>query len=209
MVASISFQIEDYLSKTNGLVLDTTSDFKTSGEDTKKVWAYNDLKIADNKTNEYVSVIQSKEVLTLDAAQKKYYDNPLKLSVYDESIDSVGTTEEFKYRSYAAQLVYPSTGMITSQAGTLCGGNIKLGDIELGEQKLSNLATVQSYVDDLNSVPVKNIVPEADESIAETVLITMDTGEDKAMPVMLIVSITVGLAVIAVGIVLIKKFIIK
>jgi len=37
----------------------------------------------------------------------------------------------------------------------------------------------------------------------------MDTGEDKAMPVMLIVSITVGLAVIAVGIVLINKIIIK
>ena len=50
---------------------------------------------------------------------------------------------------------------------------------------------------------------ELDEFVGESVEITVETGGDKQSPVLLIVSITGGLVLIAVGIVLIKKFVIK
>ena len=87
----------------------------------------------------------------------------------------------------------------TSNTGTLCK------DMVLG-----NLDKVQSYVEeDVVNIGGTDFVPEDDEFIAETVIITKDTGGDKVTSIVLTISITAGLAVIAGGIVLIKKYVIK
>ena len=203
---SIKFQIEDYMSTKKGMKLDTTSDFKLAANQfaEKNVWDYK--KESSNVTGdisnweatsdkkETVGVVQSEDVFefTTDSSI-----NNINLTVYDESIDSVNTNDDYLYRSYAAQLIYPTDGSsLTSIAGTTCRG-----------MKLSNLYTVQSYAD--GTVPLILIAPESDEYIAETVVITMDTGADKATPMIIIASITGGLAVIAVGLILIRKFVIK
>lgn len=204
IISTIPFQVEDYINTEKGLELDTTCDFIVTNENSSQnIWDYvetkSDEKSATDSAVENVSVIQSKNILTLYTNQQTFSDNPITLKIYDESLDSTSTRQEFSYRSYAAQLIYPTTGTITSQTGTLCDGRITL----------SNLNTVQSYVDDLNAVSINDITPELDEFIAETVTITMDTGENKETPIVLIISITSGLAIIAIGIVLIKKFVIK
>lgn len=202
VVASIPFQVEDYMGVDEGLELDTTSDFKVAGTNVdKNIWAYENTNSSERNpviSSEKVNVIQTKNILQLYANQQTYFENPLTLKVYDASLDSTSTRDDFTYRSYAAQLIYPTTGKITSDTGSLCDGNITLG----------NLNTVKTYVEE-SAVSVSEVVPEDDETIAETVLITMNTGDDKTSPVMLIISITAGLTVVAVGVVLIKKFIIK
>ena len=50
---------------------------------------------------------------------------------------------------------------------------------------------------------------EDDEFLGEYVQITKTFGGDEKSPIMLIVSIAGGLAIVIVGIILIKKFIIK
>lgn len=199
---SISFQIEDYMSTTEGLVLDdVTSNFTTASTNVDRdVWKYKNSSTSEKTAifeKEKVDVIQSKDILKLYTDKQTYFNNPLKLTVYDESLDATGTNNSFTYRSYAAQLIYPTSGIITSETGTLCEGIT-----------LRNLEKVRSYVAE-SAVSVAELVPEDDEFVAETVIITMDTGEDKVTPMILVISITAGLAVIAVGIVLIKKFVIK
>ena len=214
MVSSIPFQVEDYMSTTNGLQLDSTTQFATAVNKTPKpVWTYQSGSANERNAivlDEEVSVLQSKDILKLYANQSTYSDGEaVKLTVYDDRIDSLSGAKEIEYRSYAAQLIYPTSGVKTSDTGTLNKGSI-LGS--LGTQANGSAGTVQSYVHldkATGGVELSEIVPEADESIAETVEITLDTGEDKQTPVLLIVSITAGLAVVAIGIVLIKKFIIK
>lgn len=200
--SEIPFQIEDYVSTSNGLKLNTTNNnFVTVDTNKPKyIWDYKTLstneKVATDEKTENVDIVQSKDVIKLGANKQ----TKQALEVYNESLDSVNGRKDFTYRSYAAQLIYPTSGSITSDAGTLSRG------IGLG-----NLKTVQSYVDDLDSVPIIDITPEPDEFIAETVIVTMPTGgEDKAeSSTMLIVSIAIGVATLAIGIVLIKKFAIK
>ena len=200
--SEVPFQIEDYVSTSNGLKLNTANNnFVTvDTSKAKNVWDYKTLstneKVATDEKTENVDIVQSKDVIKLGANKQTKKE----LEIYNDSLDSVNGRKDFTYRSYAAQLIYPTSGSITSDAGTLSRG------IGLG-----NLKTVQSYVDDLNSVSIKDITPEPDEFIAETVIVTMPTGgEDKAEnSIMLIVSVAIGVATLAIGIVLIKKFAIK
>ena len=200
--SKIPFQIEDYISSNNELKLDTTnSDFAIVNEkQTKNVWDYVTLstneKVATDEKTENVNIVQSNDIMRLSANKQIRKE----LKIYNDSLDSVDGKKEFTYRSYAAQLIYPTTGSIASDAGTLSKG------IGLG-----NLRTVQSYVDDLNSVPIVDITPESDEFIAETVLITMPTGgEDKAENhTTFIVAIAICAVTLIVGVILIKKFAIK
>ena len=125
----------------------------------------------------------------------KAEEEPVSLTLNTNTrIDTTSSRTEYKYRSYAAQLI-PSKNMKTSQAGTLVKG-----------ATLGNLQFVQANTRD---VLVSEITPEDDEFIAETVEITVKFGGDEISPVLLIVTITGGLVVIALGIILIKKFIIK
>lgn len=196
---SVPFQVEDYMSKSNGLLLDSSSSsFKATGTGDKMTYQYSPgnstIKTVVEGT-ENVDIIQTDRYVVDDSTGQLN----LTLKLYDEHLDSASSRKEFIYRSYAAQLIYPTSGRITSESGSLCSNEITL----------SNLKYVQSYVNNLDAVSIIEIVPEADEFIAESVNITLDTGEDKKSPTMLIISITAGLGVVAVGIVLIKKFIIK
>ena len=76
---------------------------------------------------------------------------------------------------------------------------------------LGNLNCVQSYQPNTKTTEV---APERDEFIAETVLVTVDTGgtvadSNKEQKLILVIAVVGGLAVVATGIVLIKKFVIK
>lgn len=198
--AGLAVQIEDYISTSNGMKLDlATSNFTvTESNSQKHVWTYEgtsaNQRQATKSSTESVNVIRSQPI-KLEAG--KINDN-IKQKVYIDSLDATSGKKEFTYRSYAAQLVWPTNSPMVSEAGTLSNG-----------MNLGNLETVQSYVDDLNNVSIKTIVPENDEALAETVIITMPTGQDKETPTMLIITITASLAVLAIGIVLIKKYVIK
>jgi len=195
------FNIEDYMSTTNGLQIAEGSDLAQvttpEGElkvESKNVWKYKADGSGDPTPTEAVKVLQSAALDLTKLAGKDYID--LSLTVYKDSLDTTKPTDNI-YRSYAAQLVYGNSGTnITSEAGTLIAGSKKL-------------ETVQSYVDNTETVRITDIVPQDDEFIAETILFTKKTGDDKFTPVVLIASITAGLAVVAVGIILVKKFVIK
>lgn len=201
--SSIPFQVEDYMSTEDGLNLQAANSFAIAvNKQNELVWTYptrNASEASPIQELEEVTVLQSREIMTLYANEPTYANgDKVTLTLYDDSIDSISGVKEIVYRSYASQLIYPTSGVKTSDTGTL-NKNSTLG----------NLQTVQSYAT-LASVPISHITPEADEFIAETVEITLDTGgEDKQAPVILIISITTGLAVIVIGIVLIKKFVIK
>lgn len=203
--SEIPFQVEDYMSTENGLNLQAANSFAIAGNGDKYIWTYPTRNASEatptDDEKEEVTILQSREIMELYANESTYANGDIvTLTLYDDSIDSISGVKEIRYRSYAAQLIYPTSGVKTSDTGTLNKNSIRL----------SNLKTVQSYVEDLDAVPISDITPEADEFIAETVEITLDTGgEDKQTPVILIISITTGLAVIVIGIVLIKKFIIK
>ncbi len=184
-------KVEDYLGKTNNALQLGTGDFTEVGAETKDIWAD-----SGSEGTEEVTVIQTAN-RELNAGTQMTFT----VNVYKDSLD-ISAGQNFTFRSYAAQLV-PTD--VTSKTGTLAN-NVTLG----------NLEKVQSYapLDIIALVPQSNpeipaLTPEVDEFVAETIRITMDTGGDKETPVLLITAITGGLVVIAVGIVLIKKFVIK
>lgn len=201
-----SFQVEDYFenTKTNPLELDTSSDFKPATPDIadKDIWTW----VKTSETTGYadagkenVKINITANVLTLRAGDTAY----LEQKVFNKSLDSTSGIKDFTYRSYVAQAIYRQDGKpIVSGSGTLCKG-----------MKLSNLEKVQSYAD-LVSVPLLELAPERDENLAETVLITMPTGEtqeiqkDNNTTVIIIASI-IGLGIITAGIVVIKKYVVK
>lgn len=201
-----SFQVEDYFenTKTNPLELDTSSDFKPATPDIadKDIWTW----VKTSETTGYadagkenVKINITTNVLTLRAGDTAY----LEQKVFNKSLDSTSGIKDFTYRSYVAQAIYRQDGKpIVSGSGTLCKG-----------MKLSNLEKVQSYAD-LVSVPLLELAPERDENLAETVLITMPTGEtqeiqkDNNATVIIIASI-IGLGIITAGIVVIKKYVVK
>lgn len=201
-----SFQVEDYFenTKTNPLELDTSSDFKPATPDIadKDIWTW----VKTSETTGYadagkenVKINITTNVLTLRAGDTAY----LEQKVFNKSLDSTSGIKDFTYRSYVAQAIYRQDGKpIVSGSGTLCKG-----------MKLSNLEKVQSYAD-LVSVPLLELAPERDENLAETVLITMPTGEtqeiqkDNNTTVIIIASI-IGLGIITAGIVVIKKYVVK
>lgn len=210
--ASIPFQIEDYVSTTNGLQADLSGYFSIdAGTKTKYVWDYTERGKKESgatKNQETVNAVQTPEIMIYTNENTYNAKNsPLTLRVYNNHVDSISGNKEIKYRSYAAQLIYPTSGVKTGVTGILSEG-MTLGNLaENGDVNVPG--AIQSYIDDLAAVSISDITPEPDEFIAETVIITLDTGADKETPTMLIVTITAGLAIVAVGIVLIKKFIIK
>lgn len=178
-----SVKVEDYLSSNTKRTLSIKNDeFTSAGTATKSVWI-------DNSTTgqEEVQVIQSKEI-SLAKGESKY----IYLELAKDNVDTTTIKEGLKYRSYAAQLI-SSDNMASTTLG--------------------NLQYVQAYTDD---VPVRDIVPEDDEFIAETVIITKSTGLTDVITIentnnstmKIVIAVTSGLVIIAIGAVLIKKFII-
>lgn len=178
-------KVEDYLGKTTNELQLAEGDFKVQGNETKNVWA----KSGENATEE-VTKIQTESRDLVAGSQYVFTAN-----AYNPNLNT-STGKDFTFRSYVAQLVSVD-GKATSKTGTLPKG-----------AALGNLDKVQSYAPAYVVEP-NELMPEADEFVAETVTITMDTGGDKQTPVLLITAITGGLTLIAVGIVLIKKFVIK
>lgn len=181
----VKFKIEDYLNN----AIATESSF-TRVEQDKELYIYDGNNPSSKKQK--VDVLQTNEI-ELNAAGQKTYKTTLKTT---RDIDSTSTNKNYTFRSYAAQLV-PSNGIKTSRTGTLDKlsklGNLKYIQADVGIQTLSGIINMD----------------EQDEFIAESVIITVETGADQKSPILLIVSITGGLVLIAVGIVLIKKFVIK
>ena len=181
----VKFKIEDYLNN----AIATESSF-TRVEQDQELYIYDGNNPSSKKQK--VDVLQTNEI-ELNAEGQKTYKTTLKTT---RDIDSTSTNKNYTFRSYAAQLV-PSNGIKTSRTGTLDKssklGNLKYIQGDVGIQTLSGIINMD----------------EQDEFIAESVVITVETGADQKSPVLLIASITGGLVLIAVGIVLIKKFVIK
>lgn len=184
-------KIEDYLGKTNNALQLGTGDFTEVGAETKDIWAD-----SGSESTEEVTVIQTAN-RELNAGTQMTFT----VNVYKDSLD-ISAGQNFTFRSYAAQLV-PTD--VTSKTGTLAN-NVTLGNLEK-VQSYAPLNIVALTPQSNTAIPV--FTPEIDEFVAETITITMDTGGDRETPVLLITAITGGLVVIAVGIVLIKKFVIK
>lgn len=182
----ISCKIEDYIN--NSLQIESGQFNQEVSNIEKSVWS-----TAGEKDKENVNVISTTDTITLGTTEERI----LTLKLFNSGIDA-SSGKNFTYRSYVARLV--PADIQTSETGTLMKG-LTLDNIE--KEKV-----VQSYAP-LDIVTLLELAPEEYESVAETVQITLDTGGDKQSPVMLIVAITGGLVVIAVGIVVIKKFIIK
>ena len=181
----VKFKIEDYLNN----AIATESSF-TRVEQDQEFYIYDGNNPSSKKQK--VDVLQTNEI-ELNAEGQKTYKTTLKTT---RDIDATSTNKNYTFRSYAAQLV-PSNGIKTSRTGTLDKssklGNLKYIQGDVGIQTLSEIINMD----------------EQDEFIAESVIITVETGADQKSPILLIVSITGGLVLIAVGIVLIKKFVIK
>ncbi len=186
-------KIEDYLGKTKNTLKLGTGDFTEQGSETKNIWAD-----SGNEATEEVNVIQTAN-RELNAGNQITFT----ANVYKESLDISGG-QDFTFMSYAAQLI-PADGNATSKTGTLAN-NITLGNLEK-IQSYAPLGVIALTPQSNPAIPV--FTPEVDESVAETIIITMDFGGDKETPILLITAITGGLVVIAIGIVLIKKFVIK
>ena len=181
----VKFKIEDYLNN----AIATESSF-TRVEQDQEFYIYDGNNPSSKKQK--VDVLQTNEI-ELNAEGQKTYKTTLKTT---RDIDATSTNKNYTFRSYAAQLV-PSNGIKTSRTGTLDKssklGNLKYIQGDVGIQTLSEIINMD----------------EQDEFIAESVIITVETVADQKSPILLIVSITGGLVLIAVGIVLIKKFVIK
>lgn len=171
--------LEDYLS--NEFTVDPTSDFVVTAEDVSKP-----IKdISGNDDTEKVRVLQTKNGAKVASAGGAA---EFKLILTKNGLTA---SDSLSYPSYIAQVIIPTTNL----AGTKVSGTTA-----------NNLPWVQAYA---KMATLENLDAEEDEYWAETFQIVPTTGEDKQSESMLVYSITGGLAIIAVGVVLIKKFIIK
>lgn len=177
------FKVEDYLNNTKNIggAFTTVEENKT----------FPILESVGNPKTQTVNVLQT-DIIELGAGQ----ENTSTILNTERDIDTASTKKEFTYRSYATQLV-PVDGIVTSRTGTLDKASL-----------LGNLKYIQGNTRDIKLSDLINY-SENDEYIAESVVITVETGADQKSPVLLIASITGGLVLIAVGIILIKKFVIK
>ena len=183
------FKIEDYLGAQNSnLQFSSSNTFEIKGQAEKDV--LNQENDPNPHPKQLVNVLQTKNNIVLKGGES----NVLTLNVEEPNIDVTSGKKEFTYKSYVAQLIpVDNTGI--SQSGTLIKG-----------ATLGNLQYVQGGK---GITALTDIAPEIDEFVAETVIITIDTGEDKKSPALFITAITGGLILIATGVVLIKKYVIK
>lgn len=183
------FKIEDYLGAQNSnLQFSSSNTFEIKGQAEKDV--LNQENDPNPQPKQLVNVLQTKNNIVLKGGES----NVLTLNVEEPNIDVTSGKKEFTYKSYVAQLIpVDNTGI--SQSGTLIKG-----------ATLGNLQYVQGGK---GITALTDIAPEIDEFVAETVIITIDTGEDKKSPALFITAITGGLILIATGVVLIKKYVIK
>ena len=179
------FKVEDYI---NNATVKGDSSFGIIEQNK----AYPILESKGTEKTQLVDVLQTQQIMELKAGEQ----NSSIILNTERNIDTTSTKKKFTYRSYATQLI-PANGIITSRAGTLDSGSI-----------LGNLKYIQGNTNDIKLSEIINMA-ENDEYVGETVTITVDTGADQKSPVLLIASITGGLVLIAVGIILIKKFVIK
>ncbi len=164
----------------NEFTVDPTSDFKVVAENVKK----QTKDISGNDDTEEVRVLQTKT----GGQIKSDTLTEFKLTLIRNGLTA---SDSLSYPSYIAQVIIPTTNL----AGTKITGTTP-----------NNLPWVQAYA---KMATLENLNAEEDEYWAETFQIVPTTGEDKQSKSMLVYGITGGLAIIAVGVVLIKKFIIK
>ena len=162
------------------LTFDGSAQFEAVGTENKKI-----IDKSGNEATEDVKVIRTKigEAITNNSVAQ--FEVKVKGVIADKKT----------FPSYIAQIITP----ITSLSGTKITGSTP-----------NNLEYVQSHysvarLDDLGL----GKGTEIDEFWAETFRIVPTTGEDKQSNFMLVISITAGLVVIAVGVIVIKKFMMK
>jgi hypothetical protein len=162
------------------LSFDSSTQFEVvSNNESKKI-----INLAGNEAMENVKVIRTKTGEAIETGEKEF-DVKVKTTISDKLV----------FPSYIAQIITPTT--------SLAGGKIT-GSVA------NNLEYVQSYysVARLEDLGLGKGT-EPDEYWAETFRIIPTTGGDKQSSFALVISLTTGLAIIVVGIVLIKKFMIK
>lgn len=179
------FQIEDYL---NDTAKKTNGNFEFYQND-----RVGKIKVSQGTDKEQTVTAYRTGTISLISDESW---NTIKLTI-EREIDTTSTKNEYIFRSYAAQLVPVAGEGITSETGTLDEAS-----------QLNNLEYIQGGTRDVNLSDIIHM-QELDEFVGESVEITVETGADQKSPILLIVSITGGLVLIAVGIVLIKKFVIK
>ena len=163
------------------LSFDSSAQFEVVSDNTNKKI----INKAGNEATEAVKVLRTKTGEAVECNSVKEYAVTVKTTISSNK----------NFPSYIAQIITPST--------SLSGGKIT-GSIP------NNLEFVQSYygvatLDDLGL----GKGTEQDEYWAETFRIIPTTGGDKQSSFALVISVTTGLTIIVVGIVLIKKFMIK
>lgn len=173
--------LEDYLK--TGFVVDTSnSDLEEVSTSTSK----DVISISGTPSQENVKVLQTKNGKMIGTGG----DATFKLAITKNGLTAADASS-LETLSYIGQVISPTTNL----AGTKIKGTTP-----------NNLQYVQSYAD---MATLDNLNAEEDEYWAETFRVIPTTGGDKFTIPVIILSITSGLAVVVVGIVLIKKFIIK
>ena len=172
-------KLEDYLS--NELTFNGTasSDFEKVSDSETKKI----VNMTNNEAEENVKVVQTRYGKLITSGQGA--DFTLKLT---KTLSAAGTSE---FPSYIAQIISPAVNLAGSRITGTTPNNAKY---------------VQAYAD---MATLDNLGMEADEYWGETFRVIPTTGEDKQSSYALTIAITSGLAVMVVGIVLIRKFIIK
>ena len=160
------------------LSLDGTGSFEVIGNESKKI-----INKSGNEETETVKVIRTKNGEALEINAFTDFSATVNCAIASKTT----------FPSYIAQVITP----ITTLAGT-----------KITDSTANNLEYVQSYysvarLDDLGL----GKGTESDEFWAETFRIIPTTGEDKESGLILTISITAGLAIIAIGIILIKRII--
>ena len=172
-------QLEDYLANDLTFNESSTTDFMKTADSESKKI----LNIAGNEAQENVKVIQTRYGKLVNSGQGA--DFTLSLT------KTLSASDTLEFPSYIAQVISPTVNL----AGSRISGSTP-----------NNAKYVQAYAD---MATLENLDMESDEYWAETFRIVPTTGGDKQSSYALTIAITAGLGVIVVGIVLIRKFIIK
>lgn len=171
--------LEDYVK--GGFVIDGTSDFAEVSNTAKDI-----INVSGTAAQETVKVLRTKNGANINANGVAEF----KLTITKTGL-TASDTASLETLSYIGQVVSPTANL----AGSRITGTTP-----------NNLQYVQSYAD---MATLDNLGTEEDEYWAETFRIVPTTGGDKKTAPIITISIAAGLTVVAVGIVCIKKFIIK
>ena len=203
----LAVQVEDYLGAGLNKLTLFGGDFKTVETAEKQVW------------NISGDPAQEKDVEVIRTDRTYNIGDTITQTVTNQTLNTTGVNKDVQFRSYAAQLISADGNNINKNTGTLIKGlKASVPDTTKVQSYAPTSTIALNTADAIEIQGDANYVFAADPSefVAETVIITLDTGgtdpETKSVEsnTLRIAEIVAGsMAIIAVGLVLIKKFAIK